>query len=158
MTFNEMEDAINRIAELQVKKAVLESSRAKALLEVNERYKPQLSVIDPELKALILACTKFAKEHRNTIFPSGSKTSETALATFSLAISAPALQPFAGTTWKKVLELLEENNLQEFIMHIPDVDREKIKTKMLNEKMLRMPEGKLRITRDEKLTVTLKKK
>ena len=158
MTFDEMEDAINRIAALQVKKAVLESSRAKALLEVNERYKPQLSVIDPELKALIQACTKFAKENRNTIFPNGSKTSETALATFSLAISAPALQPFSGTTWKKVLELLEENNLQEFIMHIPDVDREKIKTKMLNEKMLRMPEAKLRITRDEKLTVTLKKK
>lgn len=158
MTHQEFLDCVDEVARKKTELAQLHNDRKQRIAAIDEELKPRVDLLASEIKSLMTAGHKHAREHRIQIFGTEKKSAETALAFISLHESPPCLKPFASFTWKKIFERVQELERHEYIAHVPELNREKIKSDMLNKGWKKDPELKVRIVREESFNVTPKTK
>lgn len=158
MTHQEFEECVNEIARKKVQLNAINAEREQKIAAINESVKEDVDSLTREIKALTAKCLPHAKEHRTEIFGTEKKSAETPLALFSLCINPPSLKPYSSATWTKVFELVKEKERYEYIAHVPELNREKLKTDMINKEWTKDPELRVRIVHEESFNVVPKKK
>lgn len=104
---------IREIAVLQLDLKELETQRDQQIDEIKTAFaKPLLKTNDAITSAFALA-EKFAREHRDGLFPGKAKSDETDFATFGFRTSTPSVRMRPGMTEEMVFNTLKEMGLDD---------------------------------------------
>ena len=96
---DEFRAAVNLIAEKVIAIRKEELARDKAVQNILDERNASIEALKEEAAGLLGLCDAFAKEHREEVFPKGTKTGETELCSYFLRLGAPALKPL-NSKWK----------------------------------------------------------
>lgn len=158
MTHEEFIERVDQLARIQVDLDSIEAERLKLIADLNETYKDKVEGLKAVQKVLDKECAKHAKEHEVEIFGPERKRSETETAIFSLTENPPRLAPYSGDTWKKVFARVQKKGRDEYIAHVPELNREKLKADMIAKEWKRDAELRVRIVQEKTFNVYPKRK
>ena len=133
-TIAEFTDAVDRIAELQVKLRSAEARRDAEIQTVRDRHEPSVEKIGGELQSLLVLAEKFAETRRAELFPTVKKSADTALACFGFRIGNPTLKLLNRKwSWESVLEAVKRSFPGQFVRLSEAVDKDALKVQLTDE-------------------------
>ena len=106
-----------------------------------------------EAAGMLALCDAYAKDHREEVFPKGTKTGETELCQYFLRLGAPALKPLNGK-WKEsdILAAAKADPAWKSFVRVKEsLDKDAVKDAAFDDAEL-AAHG-LRIAQTERLTV-----
>lgn len=123
-TLEEADATLARIAELErhitLVNTGLQDDIARLQLVANE----QLSDVQQEKEKLEQALVVFGKANKDALFTETQRSRALTFGTIGLSKTPPALDTIGSTPWKRVLQLLEEKDLAQYIRTQKEVNKE----------------------------------
>lgn len=133
----EFEDAVNKIAALEVKSRKFAATRDARIQAVQNEFKPAETALAQEISRLVVLAEKFAEEHRDELFPKDAKSAETPLARFGFRYGNPTLSLLNRRyTWEAVKQSLKSIGLGHHVRTVEEVDKDGIKNAKFSEATL----------------------
>ena len=150
---DEFRAAVNLIAEkiLAIRKEEL--ARDKAVQKILDERNAVIEALKTEAAGLLGLCDTYAKDHREEVFPKGTKTGETELCQYFLRLGAPALKALNGK-WKEadiIKAAKDDPAWKSFVRVKVSLDKDAVKAAAFDDAEL-AAHG-LRIEQTERLTV-----
>ena len=150
---DEFRAAVNLIAEkiLAIRKEEL--TRDKAVQKILDERNAVIEALKQEAAGLLGLCDTYAKDHREEVFPKGTKTGETELCQYFLRLGAPALKALNGK-WKEadiIKAAKDDPAWKSFVRVKVSLDKDAVKAAAFDDAEL-AAHG-LRIEQTERLTV-----
>lgn len=132
----EFDSALDEIAGLQVDLRALEAMRDNELQAVRDMFARDLEKISSKLKALIVLADKYAETHRDELFPTKLKSSETALANYGFRIGNPTLCLLNRKwNWEGVLNAVKAAFKGQYVRTTEAVDKDALKRDLSPEQL-----------------------
>ena len=150
---DEFRAAVNLIAEKVIAIRKEELARDKAVQKILDEKNQSIEALKAEAAGLLGLCDAYAKEHREEVFPKGTKTGETELCSYFLRLGAPALKPLSAK-WKDADILAAAKSdpaWKSFVRVKESLDKDAVKDAAFDDAEL-AAHG-LRISQSERLTV-----
>jgi len=150
---DEFRAAVNLIAEKVIAIRKEELARDKAVQKILDERNASIEALKEEAAGLLGLCDAYAKEHREEVFPKGTKTGETELCSYFLRLGAPALKPL-NSKWKDadILAAAKADPVWKAFVRVKEsLDKDAVKDASFDDAEL-AAHG-LRLTQTERLTV-----
>lgn len=152
-TIDEFRADINQIAEKIIAIRKLELARDKKVQEIIAAKNGEIEKLKEEAAVILGKCDLYAKNNRESVFPAGTKTSETELCTFYLRMGAKALKAL-NSKWNEQATIdacKADPAWKNFVRVKESLDKDAIKAAGFTDADLAF-KG-LRLTQTERLTV-----
>ena len=150
---DEFRAAVNLIAKQVLAIRKEELARDKEVQKILDERNKTIEQMKTEAAGMLALCDAYAKDHRDEVFPKGTKTGETELCQYFLRLGAPSLKPLSGK-WKEsdILAAAKADPAWKSFVRVKEsLDKDAVKDAAFDDAEL-AAHG-LRIAQTERLTV-----
>jgi phage host-nuclease inhibitor protein Gam len=133
----EFEEAINRVAEIELSLRKHAAARDEAIQTIQDQFKPVEGELQAQLKGWLGQAEKYAETHRDELFPNKVKSSATSLAVFGFRLGNPTLALLnRAWTWLQVAKTLHVLGLTDLIQETIEPRKDAIKARGFSDSEL----------------------
>jgi len=130
-TREEFDQAVDRIARLEIERRKFEATRDKQIQDIQAEHNDDIQQRKQEIEALIARAEAYAKDHRDELLPKGKQSSDTTLANFGFRWGQKALALLSNRwSWDSVIASLKAAGLEVFIRVKTEVDKDAVKDQL----------------------------
>lgn len=130
-TREEFDQAVDRIARLEVERRKLEANRDKQIQDIQAEHNEAIQLRKQEIEALVTRAEAYAKDHRDELLPKGKQSSDTTLANYGFRWGQKALALLSSRwSWDSVITSLKAAGLEGFIRVKTEVDKDAVKDQL----------------------------
>ena len=130
-TRDEFDQAVDRIARLEVERRKLEAARDKIIQDIQAEHNEAIQLRKQEIDALVTRAEAYAKDHRAELLPTGKQSAETPLANYGFRWGNKTLALLSNRwKWEAVIESLKKAGLVGFIRTKEEVAKDAAKDEL----------------------------